>query len=300
MTYVEAARIMMSDIPVIESLTITSNGEYIAPAGVHGYNPVKVSVSSGGEDDGLWSILDDSPPLIVITLAPKVLYYVVNIGNVIGTYMSEGVYNDTLYVKNKGYKDVLVGVIKFNGSPVYYHTVSSSFGYPADNKYEYVNDALYQTFRRQIKISAINASDMYLSKSGGTVRFSVTLQWYQDCLNFSQYDYTDGSHWEEEYAWCSTYSSFRTQYNISFQDLPTVSYSDQIRGNTIEEKYSNWSAICSDILNASSGVYPILSYTAAENHFDKEFYTNDDAINRGYYNSNVAYMAKWGTSNMWT
>ena len=34
MTFAEAARIMMTESPVIEPLTITSNGEYTAPAGV--------------------------------------------------------------------------------------------------------------------------------------------------------------------------------------------------------------------------------------------------------------------------
>lgn len=48
MTFAEAARIMMTKSPVIEPLTIMSNGEYTAPAGVHGYNPIKVSVPSGG------------------------------------------------------------------------------------------------------------------------------------------------------------------------------------------------------------------------------------------------------------
>ena len=40
MTFAEAARIMMSDSPVIEPLTITSNGEYTAPKWVHGYNAI--------------------------------------------------------------------------------------------------------------------------------------------------------------------------------------------------------------------------------------------------------------------
>lgn len=297
MTFSEAARIMMTESPVIEPLTITSNGEYIAPTGVHGYNPIIVSVPSG--DDGIWSILKGRPPLVVITLSPNVLYYVIEMGDVIGTYMSEGIHNNTRYVKNKGYGSVLVGVIRINGSPVYYHVLASSYGYRAANNYEYVNDALYQTFKRQIKMGAINASNIFLSKSGNMVSFSVTLKWYQDCLNFSQYDYSDGSHWEETYAWASDYSPYSTQDEIYFYELPEVSYSDQIRGNTIEEKYSNWSAVCSDIFNAPSGVFPILSYTANENHFDKELYTNDAAINRECYDSNVAYIAKWGTPNMW-
>ena len=295
MTFADAARIMMTKSPVIEPLTITSNGEYTAPAGVHGYNPIKVSVPSGGEEDGIWSVLEDRPPLMVITLSPNVLYYVIEMGDVIGAYMAEGVHNNTRYVKNKGYKNVLVGVIKINGSPVYYHILASS-GTPAENNYEYVNGSLYQTFERQIKTSAINASNIYLSKSGNTYWFRATIKWYQDCLNFQQYDYSDGSHWEEKYAWSSSYSPSNAGVSIYFDNLPEVSYSDQIRGNTIEEKYSNWSSLCSDIFNAPNGV---LSYTAGENHFDKEFYLNDDAKNRGYYDSNVAYMEKWGKPELW-
>ena len=298
MTFAEAARIMMAESPVIEPLTITSNGEYTAPAGVHGYNPIKVSVPSGGEENGIWSILEDRPPLVVITLSPFVLYYVIEMGDVIGTYMSEGVHNNTRYVKYKGYKCIPVGVIRIHGSPVYYHILGTP-GQSAATNYEYVNDALYKVFERQFKIGAINASHIRLSKSGNKVTFNATLRWYQDCLNFSQYDYSDGSHWEETYAWASNYSTYSAQVKIYFPELPEVSYSDQIRGNTIEEKYSNWSAVCTDIFNAPSGVFPILSYTADEDHFSNDLYLNDDAINRGYYDNNVAYMEKWGTPELW-
>lgn len=296
MTFSEAARIMMTESPVIEPLTITSNGEYIAPTGVHGYNPILVSVPSG--DDGIWSILQDRSPLVVITLSPFVLYYVIEMGDVIGTYMAEGVYNNTRYVKNKGYRNVLVEVIRIHGSPVYYH-ILSSFGQSAANNYEYVNGALYQTFKRQIKIGAINASNISLHISSDTAKFGMMLRWYQDCLNFQQYDYSDGSHWEEEYAWAPSYYPYSTSCTLNFYDLPEVSYSDNIRGNTIEEKYSNWSAVCSDIFNAPSGVFPILSYTADENHFSKELYLNDATKNHGYYDPNVAYMKKWGTPELW-
>ena len=298
MTFAEAARIMMTESPVIEPLTITSNGEYTAPAGVHGYNPINVSVPSGGEENGIWSILEDRPPLVVITLSPFVLYYVIEMGDVIGTYMSEGVHNNTRYVKDKGYKNVLVGVIRIHGAPVYYH-IFSSFGQRAANNYEYVNGALYQTFKRQIKIGAINASNISLPISSNTATFKVMIKWYQDCLNFSQYDYSDGSHWEETYACASSYTPYAQGATLYFPELPEVSYSDNIRGNTIEEKYSNWSAVCTDIFNAPSGVFPILSYTANENHFGKELYKNDAAVNQGYYNSNIAYMEKWGTPKMW-
>lgn len=293
MTFADAARIMMNKSPVIEPLTITSNGEYTAPTGVDGYNPITVSVSS--RDDGIWSAIEKKSPLVVITLSPNVLYYIFEMGDVIGTHMSEGLYNNTRYVENKGYKNVLVGVIKINGSPVYYHTLSSS-GTTAENNYQYVNGSLYQTFERQIKTSAINASNIYLSKSGNTYWFRTTIKWYQDCLTFSQYDYPDGSHWEEKYAWSSGYSPFGAAVSIYFDNLPEVDYSDRLRGNTIEEKYSNWSSVCSDIFNAPSGV---LNYTAGEDHFSEGLYLNDDAKNKGYYDSNVAYMEKWGKPELW-
>ena len=293
MTFADAARIMMTKSPVIEPLTITSNGEYTAPAGVDGYNPILVSVTSG--DDGIWSAIEKKSPLVVITLSPNVIYYVLEMGDVIGTHMSEGLYNNTRYVKNKGYKNLLVGVIKINGSPVYYHILSSS-GTTAENNYQYLNGSLYQTFERQIKTSAINASNIYLSKSGNTYLFRATIKWYQDCLNFSQYDYPDGSHWEEKYAWSSGYSPYSTAVSMHFDNLPEVDYSDRLRGNTIEEKYSNWSSLCSDIFSTPSGM---LNYTAGEDHFSEEFYINDDAKNRGYYNSNVAYMEKWGKPELW-
>ena len=299
MTFTEAARIMMIESPVIKPLTITSNGDYTAPVGVDGYNPIKVSVPSEGEEDGIWSVLQDRSPLVVITLSPTVLYYVVEMGDVIETYMSEGVYNDTRYVKDKGYRSALVGVIRLKGSPVYYHILSNSYGHRAANNYEYVNDTLYQTFERKIMIGAINASNIFLSKSSNTVTFRATFKWYQDCLNFSQYNNSDGSHWEEIYAWASNYTPFAHATTLSFSELPEVSYSDQIRGNTIEEKYTNWSTVCSDIFNAPSGVFPILNYTASENHFGTKLYLNDTAKNHGYYDLNVAYMEKWGTTKLW-
>lgn len=298
MTFAEAARIMMTESPVIEPLTITSNGEYTAPAGVHGYNPILVSVPSGSEDDGIWSAIQKKSPLVVITLSPNVLYFVLEMGDVIGTYMTEGVYNDTRYVEYKGYKNTLVGVIKIKGSPVYYHILDSS-GAKADNHYIYNNGALYKAFERQIKTSAINASNTSLQISYDTATFSVIIKWYQDCMNFAQSDDPDGSHWEETYAWASSYSFFSLISRLVFYNHPEVNYSDQIRGNTIEEKYSNWTAVCADIFNAPSGVFPILSYTANENHFAKELYKNDAAVKHGYYDSNIAYMEKWGTPELW-
>ena len=288
MTFAEAAMIMMSGGGAnIQPLTVTQNGRYDAPAGVDGFNPVVVNVPSGGEEDGIWSVLQDRSPLIVITLSPNVLFFVHEMGDVIGASMSEGMHNDTRYVKNKGYKSVLVGVIRINGSPVYYHILTSTYGYNATKDYEYVNGALYMTFERKIKIGAINASNIFLSKSYNDVSFRATFKWYQDCLNFQQHDYSDGSHWEETYAWISSNTPWTTPISLYFPQLPGVSYSDEIRGNTLEEKYSNWSAVCSDIFNAPSGVFPILSYTANEDHFDKELYRD------------TAYVEKWGTPELW-
>lgn len=52
--------------PVIEPLEVTANGTYTAPAGVDGYNPVTVNVSSGGGNENvLDSILSTSGTLTI-------------------------------------------------------------------------------------------------------------------------------------------------------------------------------------------------------------------------------------------
>lgn len=256
-----------------------------------------VSVPSGY--DGIWEAIQKESPLISIALSPNVSYYVLEMGDVIATFMSEGLYNDTRYVNKKGYSTALVEAIKIKGYPVYYRILSSQYATDAVNNYTYINDALYQTFERKIKLSAINASNMLLSNVWGKIQFRVTVKWYQDCLNFSQYDYSDGSHWEEKYAFSSTYQPKSVTNDLSFEKLPEVKYTDQIRGNTIEEKYSNWSAVCSDIFNAPSGTFPVLSYTVGEDHFSEDLYLNGDAINQKYYDANVAYMKKWGKPELW-
>ena len=43
---------------VIEPLTVTENGEYTAPEGVDGYNPVNVNVQSGGGDTRLKELIE--------------------------------------------------------------------------------------------------------------------------------------------------------------------------------------------------------------------------------------------------
>ena len=60
MTFVEAARIMMSDgrVPVIKPLTVTENGLYTAPNGVDGYSPVSVGVPDR-YDEGYQKGYDD-------------------------------------------------------------------------------------------------------------------------------------------------------------------------------------------------------------------------------------------------
>lgn len=60
MTFVEAARIMMSGsrAPVIKPLTVTENGLYTAPNGIDGYDPVSVGVPDR-YDEGYQKGYDD-------------------------------------------------------------------------------------------------------------------------------------------------------------------------------------------------------------------------------------------------
>ena len=241
----------------------------------------------------IWSAFQKEAPLAVITISPKVTYYLYEMGDVIGTYISD----DDTYIRN-GYKGVLVGVLKLNGSPVYYHILSDNYGHRAENIYEYIDGSLYQSFKRQIKHS-VNVSNISIKISNNTANFVGTIKWYQDCLNFAQAEYSDGSHWEETYAWAPSYTPLQSSVSLTFDRYPEVVYTDQIYGDTIEAKYSNWATVCSDILDAPSGVFPILSYTADEDHFDETLYLNDDAVNRHYYDLNVEYIAKWGTTDLW-
>lgn len=43
--------------PIIEPLSVTENGTYTAPDGVHGYSPVTVNVKSGGTSDEISALL---------------------------------------------------------------------------------------------------------------------------------------------------------------------------------------------------------------------------------------------------
>lgn len=76
MTFAEAAMIMMSGgNPVIQPLTVTKNGQYEAPDGVDGYNPVIVDnpyedlykLQNGGGDDIDTGITDSDGNEIIIT-----------------------------------------------------------------------------------------------------------------------------------------------------------------------------------------------------------------------------------------
>lgn len=300
MTAEEAAGIMMSGggkSAVIQPLTITENGTYTAPKGIDGYSPLNITVLSG--TDSIWTLFKNAEPLIVITIAPYVVYFVYDIGDTYGTYMAKSTHDGANYISNVGYRNTLFGVIAHNNKNVYYHQIAGTWGTRAENHFEYVNDALYQTFRRDTKIAAINASNLKLSISSNAATFSGLLKWYQDDLNFSQYDYSDGSHWEERYAWSSSYSGFSSGFNLTFSKNGEVGYTEQIRGSNITEKYTNWSGVCDSVLSAPSGIFPRLEYTKPEDHFDEELYLNDDAKNRGYYDNNVSYMAKWKLPTLW-
>lgn len=297
MTFEQAAQIMMGrgKKAVIEPLMVTENGIYTPPTGVDGYSPITVSVQASV--DGIWDVFGKIPPLAVITMGPHTLYYIYNLGDRLDTFMAPGVYYDNRYVAKKGYYDQLYAAVQVNGVFVYYANLSTRSGYSAIQEYEYVDGSPYNYFHRQTKIGAVHIDKLSLSASSRTA--TGLIYWYQDNLNFQQYDYSDGSHWEETYAWASTYSSFRYGFGLNFSSNE-VRYSDNIRGSTINEKYNNWLTLCDDMAGASSGIFPIVSYTASENHFDKELYLNDAATSRGYYDNNEAYINKWGTSDMWT
>lgn len=299
MTFAEAGQIMLSGTKkaVIEPITITKNGVYTVPKNIDGYGPLTVSVSSGS--DGIWNLFEGREPLIVITVAPNVVYFIYDIGDPYGSYMKKSTYNDTEYISDTGYASALFGVIAYNNKNVYYHNLLTGYGYRAENHYEYVNGALYQTFNREIKTAAVNASKIKVSILSGRATFSGLLKWYQDNLNFQQYDYSDGSHWERRYAWSSSYGGFASDFNISFTLWDGVSYNEQIRGDSITDKYDNWSAVCNSVLSSPSGVFPILNYTKQENHFDKDLYLNDDAASEGFYDNNTAYINKWDTPSLW-
>lgn len=299
MTFSEAGQIMLSGTKeaVIEPITITENGVYTVPKNIDGYGPITVSVPSGG--DGIWSLFEGREPLIVIAIAPSVVYFIYDIGDPYASYMKKSSYNDSEYISDIGYATSLFGVIAYNNKNVYYHKLSSGNSYRAENHYEYVNDALYQTFKRTIKMAAINASNLKISILSGKATFSGLLKWYQDNLNFQQYDYSDGSHWEQRYAWSSSYSGFSTSFDVTFTIRDGVGYNEQIRGDSIEDKYDTWASVCNSVFSSPSGVFPILNYTKQENHFDEDLYLNDDAKSQGYYDNNSAYINKWGTSSLW-
>lgn len=283
---------------VIKPINISKNGTYIAPKGIDGYNPIIVGVPENG--DGIWDIFNNRQPLVVITIAPNTYYYVFDVGDVLTSYMEEGLYNDTnKYIRRRGYRSLLMGVIQHNGQYIRYNTICSGFGTVSEIQYEYVNGALYQTFNRSTKISAINVANKYISKiNSNKCTLGVYIKFYQDAFNFQQYDYEDGSHWESKYAWCPAYDGFSCNAYCDFERFSEFTYSQTIRGDSLEEQFTNWAAVCDAVIDAPNA-FPVLSYIKSENHYNSELYTNDDVKTNGYYDANVAFMAKWGTSALW-
>lgn len=297
MNFSEAARIMMSNNPVIKSLFITSNGTYYAPTGVDGYNPITVEVPTS--DGGIWDKLDNIvakvEPLAIIVLAPNTLVRVYDLGGLLNAYINKDLDDNGIpYLQAIGNRINVSFVITYKGKPVYY--------YPGGQSGDlYINEFLssgYCYFNRRVQVGAINVKSCTLSKNTYQSSFSCSIEYYLDYLNFQQAEYEDGSHWEEQYAWCS--SKFTTNFNFPFYgNYPSHSFNNYFRGNDIYEQYDNINNIGYDVCNGPD-VYPILSYTKAENHFSEDYYTNETAKNKGYYDSNVAYMEKWGTPELWT
>lgn len=60
--------------PVIKPLEVTSNGTYTAPAGVDGYSPVTVNVSSGGGEIAYVNLTIDASYLIVSYICKNTQY----------------------------------------------------------------------------------------------------------------------------------------------------------------------------------------------------------------------------------
>lgn len=300
MTFSEAARIMMTKSPTIEPLTITSNGTYTAPAGIDGYNPILVDVSesSGG---GIWDMFNGREPLVIATIGPNTTVYVLDMGDPIGSYIRYG--GTGQYVREEGFSKCLYAVIRHNGKFVSYR-ISSNLGYSEYNGYSLMSDSsILMTASRKVKLGATNVYQCTLTKSGTSVNLNLGIKLYLDYLNFSQYDYDDGSHWEETYAW---YNGMHTlNYKFVFQAYSITSelsytYADYVLGNTASEQADIWNSVSKDVIENVDSGFPIINYSKPEDHFANDYYTNDTAINHGYYDSNIAYMAKWGTSELWT
>lgn len=297
MTFTEAARIMMTKNPVIKPLTITSNGEYTVSTGVDGYNPILVNVpkSSGG----IWDMFDGREPLAIITLGPNTQVYVLDMGNPMGSSISYG--NKGQYVTSEKTYISSYAVIQHNNKFVCYSPKSIS-GQPATKDYTLIGDSMLMTFYRQVKYGATKATQCSFTKQGDRIIFALTMKHFLDYLNFSQYDYDDGSHWEETYAWYSGPYAYTYSFTFEARSVSsnyTYNYMDNVLGDTLSEQSDIWNSVSKDIIENSGKGFPIISYTKPEDHFESAFYTNEAAINRGYYDTNAAYMEKWGTPELW-
>lgn len=262
MTFTEAARIMMTKSPV----------------------------SSGG----IWDMFDGREPLAVITLGPKTLVYVLDMGVPLNSSIAYG--NNGQYVSSESNMVCPYAVLRYNNKFIAYYGMPSNMGYPSVKQYTPIGNDILMTLNRRVKFGATKVSQCKFSTNGDNITFSLSMKNFLDYLNFSQYNYDDGSHWEETYAWFN--GPFSYSYSMSFA-MYHVSYHTNVLGDTIGEQYNIWNSVSKDIIENSNKGFPIISYTKPEDHFDNAYYINDDAKNRGYYDSNVAYMEKWGTPELW-
>lgn len=295
MTFAEAAMIMMSGGGSnIQPLTVTENKEYnAADYGCDGFNPVLVNIpeSSGG----IWDILDagEIELLATIALAPNTEAHIYDIGKYFKGEINKDLDGDIPYLQSIGYRSAASLVITYKGKPIYYSAPSASGDMDVDmflsNGYCYSN--------RRIKLGATNIKQYGLSKSRYMCNFNCTMEYYLDYLIYNQAEYEDGTHWEEQYAYHSSISKSYFSWTF-YGDYPTYTFDNNVRGSTIYEQYDNICNVGNDVCNRPDG-FPILNYIKPEDHFSNSYYINEDAINRGYYNSNVAYMEKWGKPELW-
>ena len=277
----------------IQSLTVTQNGQYNVPEGVDGFNPVLVNVpeSSGG----IWDMFNGREPLAVITLGPNTTVHVLDMGNPLSSFVT---YSRDGMLVNEGNYTQLVAVLKYNDKAIAYY-VGSYAGFNDTKQYTLIGDTMLMTFQRTVKIGAIKVSQCSYSKSGKRISLNLTIKFFLDYLNFSQYDYDDGSHWEETYAHHNGQFGFSSYFTFDAYDTYTLNYNTNVLGDTISAQNAIWVPVSKDVIENSGAGFPIISYTKPEDHFDNNFYTNDTAINNGYYDSNVAYMEKWGKPELW-
>lgn len=293
MTFTEAARIMMTKNPVIKPLTITSNGDYTAPVGVDGYNPVEVKVE--GSSGGIWDMFNGREPLAVITLGPNTTVHVLDMGNPLSSFVN---YSQNSILVNEGNYTCLVAVLKYNNKNIAYY-INSYSGSSNIKEYTLIGDTMLMTFQRTAKIGATKVSQCSYSRYGERIKLNLSVNIFIDYLNFSQYDYDDGSHWEETYAWHTGVHIYNARFMFNAYGSYTLNYSTNVLGDTISAQNAIWAPVSKDVIENSEAGFPIISYTKPEDHFDNNLYTNDAAKNHSYYDNNVAYMNKWGKPELW-